>query len=110
MNLRVGDTEAGAALLFSNHPHNNTFRYFIQTLVGATQFVIIADGDKEGTIKNERTLQAMEDFQRFKETEGGAGRTLTFTSMIKRIFRRFHEEYPKWEMVPEGPKHLSEIG
>ncbi|MGW8320417.1 MAG: efflux RND transporter permease subunit [Thermodesulfobacteriota bacterium] len=110
VNLKVGDTEAGAALLFPDHPYNEAFRYFNQTFVGATQFVIIAEGQKEGAIKNARTLQAMEDFQRFMETEGGAGGTLTFTNMIKRIFRMFHEGHPKWEMLPEDPKHLSQIG
>ena len=110
VNLKVGDTEAGAALLFPDHPYNEAFRYFNQTFVGATQLVIIAEGQKEGAIKNARTLQAMEDFQRFMETEGGAGGTLTFTNMIKRIFRMFHEGHPKWEMLPEDPKHLSQIG
>jgi predicted RND superfamily exporter protein len=110
VNLKVGDTEAGAALLFPDHPYNEAFRYFNQTFVGATQLVIIAEGQKEGAIKNARTLQAMEDFQRYMETEGGAGGTLTFTNMIKRIFRMFHEGHPKWEMLPEDPKHLSQIG
>jgi hypothetical protein len=110
VNLKVGDTEAGAALLFPDHPYNQAFRYFNRTFVGATQFVIIAEGKEEGAIKNARTLQAMEDFQRFMETEGGAGGTLTFTNMIKRIFRMFHEGHPKWEMLPEDPKHLSQIG
>jgi hypothetical protein len=110
VKLKVGDTEAGAALLFPDHPYNRAFRYFNRTFVGATQFVIIAEGKEEGAIKNARTLQAMEDFQRFMETEGGAGGTLTFTNMIKRIFRMFHEGHPKWEMLPEDPKHLSQIG
>ncbi len=110
VNLKVGDTEAGAALLFPDHPYNEAFRYFNRTFVGATQLVIIAEGQKEGAIKNVRTLQAMEDFQRFMETEGGAGGTLTFTNMIKRIFRMFHEGNPKWEMLPDDPKHLSQIG
>ncbi len=110
VNLKVGDTEAGAALLFPDHPYNEAFRYFNGTFVGATQLVIITEGKQEGAIKSARTLQAMEDFQRFMETEGGAGGTLTFTNMIKRIFRMFHEGHPKWEMLPEDPRHLSQIG
>jgi hypothetical protein len=110
VNLKVGDTEAGAALLFPDHPYNEAFRYFNRTFVGATQLVIIAEGQEEGAIKSAQTLQAMEDFQRFMETEGGAGGTLTFTNMIKRIFRMFHEGHPKWEMLPEDPNHLSQIG
>jgi hypothetical protein len=91
--LKVGDTEAGAALLFPNHPYNEAFRYFNRTFVGATQLVIIAEGKEKGAIKDYESLQAMEDFQRYMETEGGAGGTLTFTNMIKRIYRMFHEAW-----------------
>jgi len=109
-NLKVGDTEAGAALLFPNHPYNTSFRYFNRTFVGATQLVIIAEGKEKGAIKDYESLQVMEDFQRYMETEGGAGGTLTFTNMIKRIYRMFHEGHPKWEMIPESVEHLGQIG
>jgi predicted RND superfamily exporter protein len=110
LQLKVGDTEAGAALLFPDHPYNVAFRYFNRTFVGATQLVIIAEGKEKGAIKNYQSLQAMEDFQRYMETEGGAGGTLTFTNMIKRIYRMFHEGNPKWEMIPETVEHLGQIG
>jgi predicted RND superfamily exporter protein len=110
INLKVGDTEAGAALLFPDHPYNVAFRYFNRTFVGATQLVIIAEGKEKAAIKNYESLQAMEDFQRYMETDGGAGGTLTFTNMIKRIYRMFHEGHPKWEMIPESVEHLGQIG
>ena len=108
--IKVGDTEAGAALLFPEHPYNQAFKFFNRKFVGATQLVIIAEGKEEGAIKDTKSLMAMEDFQRYMETEGGAGGTLTFTNMIKRIFRMFHEGNPKWEMIPDDPKHLGQIG
>jgi hypothetical protein len=52
----------------------------------------------------------MEDFQIHMETQGGAGGTLTFNNMIKRVFRMFHEGNPKWEMLPIKPKFLGQIG
>ena len=108
--LKVGDTEAGAALLFPHHPYNEAYRFFNQSFVGASQLVIIAEGKEEGAIKDPASLAAMEDFQRFMETEGGAGGSLTFTNLIKRIFRMYHEGNPKWEMLPEDPRHLGQIG
>jgi hypothetical protein len=110
LTLKVGDTEAGAALLFRDHPYNEAFRYFNRTFVGATQLVIITEGKEKEAIKNYESLQAIEDFQRYMETEGGAGGTLTFTNMIKRIYRMFHEGHPKWEMIPESVEHLGQIG
>ncbi len=108
--LKVGDTEPGAALLFPNHPYNEAYRFFNRSFVGANQLVIIAEGKEPGAIKDARSLGVMEDFQRFMETEGGAGGSLTFTNLIKRIFRMYHEGNPKWEMIPDDPKHLGQIG
>ena len=108
--LKVGDTEAGAAVLFPNHPYNVAFNYFNSNFVGATQMVIIVEGKEKGAIKSYETLRAMEDFQRYMERDGGAGGTLTFTNMLKRIYRMFHEGHPKWEMLPKNPRYLGQIG
>ncbi|MEW6444008.1 MAG: MMPL family transporter [bacterium] len=108
--LKVGDTEAGASILFAHHPYNEAFRFFNNNFVGATQLVILVEGKEEAAIKHYETLKAMEDFQIYMETRGGAGGTLTFNNMIKRVFRMFHEGNPKWEMLPTNPKHLGQVG
>ena len=110
LKLKVGDTQAGAALLFPDHPYNKAFRFFNKNFVGGNQLVIIAEGKEEGAIKNSETLLTIEDLQRYMENEGGAGGTLTFTNLVKRIFRMFHEGNPKWEIIPDNPKHLGQIG
>ncbi|MBI5577375.1 MAG: MMPL family transporter [Deltaproteobacteria bacterium] len=109
-NLRIGDTEAGSAILFPSHPYNDSFRFFNKNFVGATQLIILAEGKEQGAIKNYGTLKSMEDFQYFMATEGGAGGTLTFNNMIKRVYRMFHEGNPKWEMIPKNDKDLAQIG
>lgn len=108
--LKVGNTEAGAAILFPDHPYNKSFKFFNQNFVGATQMIIIAEGKNKEAIKTYETLRAMEDFQRYMETEGGSAGTLTFSNMVKRINRMFHEGHPKWEKVPKDKKALAEIG
>lgn len=110
MNLRIGDTEAGSAILFPEHSYNESFRFFNQNFVGATQLIILAEGTVEGAIKDYGTLKSMEEFQNYMETEGGAGGTLTFNNMIKRVYRMFHEGNPKWEMIPKSDRDLAQIG
>ena len=109
LNLKVGDTDAGSALLFADHPYNVSSKFFNRNFVGANQLVIIAEGKEKGALKNSDTLAIIEDFQRYMENEGGAGGTLTFTNMVKRIFRMFHEGNPVWEIIPENPRHLGQI-
>ncbi len=110
LRLRVGNTEAGAALLYADHPYNEASRFFNRNFVGTNQLVVIAEGKEDGAIKSAETLAFIEDFQRYMESEGGAGGTLTMTNMIKRINRMFHEGSPKWEMIPAKKKYLGEIG
>ncbi len=110
VRLKVGDTQAGAALLFPDHPYNEAFRFINSKFVGGNQMVIIAEGKKEGALKTREALEQIEDFQRYMETDGGAGGSLTFTNMVKRIYRMFHEGHPKWEVIPDNPKHLGQIG
>ena len=109
-NLKIGDTEAGSAILFPDHPYNESFRFFNKNFVGATQLIILAEGKEKGAIKNYGTLKSIEGFQNFMESEGGAGGTLTFNNMIKRVYRMFHEGNPKWEMIPKNDKDLAQIG
>ena len=108
--LKVGDTEAGAAILFPEHPYNKAFRFFNEHFVGATQMIIIAEGKQKGAIKNYETLKKMEDFQYFMEEQGGAGASITFTNMIKTIYKMFHEGNPKWKILPRKPRDLGQIG
>lgn len=108
--LKVGNTEAGAAILFPDHPYNKAFRFFNSHFVGATQLVILVEGKEKGAIKNYKVLKTMEDFQLYMERKGGAGGTLTFNNMIKRVYRMYHEGNPKWEMLPTNPRYLSQVG
>jgi len=110
VRLKVGDTEIGAALLFSDHPYNQAYRFFNSKFVGANQLVIIAEGREQGAIRDPESLRAIEDFQQYMEVEGGAGGSLTITRLIKRVYRMFHEGHPKWHMLPEDPRHLTQIG
>ncbi|MGB9499200.1 MAG: efflux RND transporter permease subunit [Dissulfuribacterales bacterium] len=110
LKLEVGNTEAGASMLFPDHPYNMAFKFFNENFVGATKLTIIAEGKEKGAIKNYESLKLIEEFQDYMELEGGASGTMTFTSLIKGINRMFHEANPKWSMIPKEKKFLAEIG
>jgi hypothetical protein len=108
--LKVGDTEAGAAILFPDHPYNQAFRFFNDHFVGATQMVIVAEGKEPGAVKNYETLKLLEEFQYYMEEHGGAGGSITFNNMIKTIYKMFHEGHPKWQILPRKPRDLGQVG
>lgn len=107
--LKVGDTEAGAALLFPDHPYNVAYQRYNDKFVGVNQLVIIVEGTEPDAIKRADTLAAMEEFQRYMEVETPSGGSLTITDMVKTIYRMYHEGHPKWSIIPEDPRHLGQI-
>ncbi len=109
-HLKTGDTEPGNALLYHDHPYNVAFRKLNEKFVGvASQMVIIAEGKIEGAVKNARTLNQLDLFQRYMEQGEGAEGSLTATTLLKKIFRTFREGDPKWEMLPTRDDYVGQF-
>src|SRR5213596_125642 len=140
--LKVGDTTPGAALLFPKHPYNIAFRKVNEKFLGASQLVIIAEGNayctvkgepcegpdcqrcfpeqegqcgaekcvqREGAIKNAATLSELDLFARYMAERPEVGGTVTATTLLKKIFRTFHEADPKWEILPTRDDHVGQL-
>ena len=107
--LRTGDTSPGMALLYPNHPYNVANATANHYFVGNSPLVIIAEGKKPGAIKDAATLNQLDLFQRYMEQGEGAGGSMTATTMLKTIFRVFHEGDPKWEMLPTRNDHVGQL-
>jgi len=71
--------------------------------------VIIAEGKKPEAIKDAKVLEQIDLFQRHMEQGPGAGGSLTATTLLKKIFRTFHEGDPKWEMLPTRDDHIGQL-
>jgi predicted RND superfamily exporter protein len=107
--LKVGDTTPGAALLYQDHPHNVAFNKVNEKFVGASQLVIIAEGKEPEAIKRASTLQHLDLFGRYMEQGEGTGGSLTATTLLKKVFRTFHEGDPKWEILPTRDDHVGQL-
>src|SRR5436189_80431 len=140
--LKVGDTTPGAALLYPKHPYNVAFGKVNEKFLGASQLVIIAEGNayctvkgepcegpdcprcfpeqegqcgaekcvqREGAIKNAATLSELDLFARYMAERPEVGGTVTVTTLLKKIFRTFHEADPKWEILPTRDDHVGQL-
>ncbi len=106
--LKVGNTTPGEALLYPDHPYNVAFRKVNDSFVGASQLVVIAEGKKQGALKDPHVLEELELFARHMEKQG-AGGSITAASLLKKIFRTFHEGDPKWNMLPDREDHVGQL-
>ncbi len=107
--LKTGDTSPGMALLYPDHPYNVATAKANEYFAGNTQLVIIVEGKKVGAIKDAETLNDLDQFQRHMELGVNAGGSTTATTMLKTVFRAFHEGDPKWEMLPTEDRHVSQL-
>jgi len=140
--LKVGDTTPGAALLYPDHPYNVAFGKVNEKFLGASQLVIIAEGNayctrggklcegsgctlcrpedegvcgqekcvqREGAIKDADTLNELDLFARYMAERSEVGGTVTATTLLKKVFRTFHEADPKWEILPTRNDHVSQL-
>ncbi|HVN83930.1 MAG TPA: MMPL family transporter [Candidatus Binatia bacterium] len=108
--LKTGDTEPGNALLYKDHPYNVAFSKVNEKFAGvASQLVIIAEGKRQEAIKDAHTLNQLDLFQRYMEQGEGANGSITATTLLKKIFRTFHEGDPKWEMLPTRNDHVGQL-
>jgi len=106
--LKVGNTTPGEALLYPDHPYNVAFRKVNEKFVGASQLVIIAEGKKREALKSAHALEQLERFARHMEKQG-AGGSITAATLLKKIFRAFHEGDPKWNMLPDRDDHVGQL-
>jgi predicted RND superfamily exporter protein len=108
-HLKTGDTSPGMALLYADHPYNVANNKANGYFVGNTPLVIVAEGKRPGAIRDANTLNQIDLFQRHMEQGDQAGGAMSATTMLKTIFRVFHEGDPKWEMLPTRDDHVGQL-
>src|SRR5262249_38665764 len=64
---------------------------------------------REGAVKSVQTLNDLDLFARYMAERPEVGGTVTATTLLKKIFRTFHEADPKWEMLPTRDDHVSQL-
>ena len=64
---------------------------------------------REGAIENAATLNELDLFARYMAERPEVGGTVTATTLLKKIFRTFHEADPKWEILPTRDDHVGQL-
>jgi predicted RND superfamily exporter protein len=64
---------------------------------------------REGTLKDAEVLNGLDLFARYMAERDEVGGTVTVGSILKKIFRTFHEAEPKWEILPTRNDHVAQL-
>ncbi len=108
--LKVGDSSAGGAILYPDHPYNIAQDKMNNDFVGASRLVVVLQGREEHAIKFRESLITMEKLELFMEHNlEHVGATLSFGDLVRKVYRMYHEGFPKWDMIPQTGRDLGQI-
>jgi predicted RND superfamily exporter protein len=60
-------------------------------------------------LKDADTLDGLDLFARYMAERDEVGGTVTAASLLKKVFRTFHEGDPKWEILPTENDHVAQL-
>ena len=77
-------------------------------LGGTNTIYLLIEGANDDAIKNPKTLQAMDDLQRFLEQQPNVGKTVSMADFIKRMNQAMHNDNMAWFKIPESQDLISQ--
>jgi predicted RND superfamily exporter protein/outer membrane lipoprotein-sorting protein len=77
-------------------------------LGGTNTLYLLVEGASDDAIKNPKTLQAMEELQRFLENQPNVGKTVSLADFIKRMNQAMHGDDPAYYKIPDSQALISQ--
>jgi len=109
-HLKIGDSSAGGAILYPDHPFNEGSRILNRDFVGESRLIIIVEGKEKAAIKTQSVLQVMEKLGTFMtEKIDTVGGTLSMTDTVRGINMMYHDGCPKWGTIPSKKRMIGQM-
>ena len=99
--LQAGREMIGTTLFYPSHSYNRAFTLVNKSFIGINQLIVIAHTTGKAAFRDPKALQALEAFQHYMAEDEHFGGAIAITGLAKSITRMFHEDIPKWEIVPD---------
>jgi hypothetical protein len=101
IQLQAGREMLGTTLFYASHPFNRAFSLVNNNFIGMNQFIVIAQAPSEAAFRDPKALEALEAFQHHMAEDAQFGGSMAITGLAKSLTRMFHEDVPKWEIIPD---------
>ncbi len=92
----------------SDLPFQQEDRILNERLGGTNTLYFLVEGMDDDAIKDPKNLQAMDDVQRFLETQPYVGKTISITDFIKRMNQSMNSDNPSYFKIPESRDLVSQ--
>lgn len=109
IRLQAGQEMLGANLFYETHPFRRAFTLINHKFIGVNQLIVIAQAPSEAAFRDPKALESLEAFQHYMAEDAQFGGALAITSLTKSITRMFHEDVPKWEIIPDDINSAGQV-
>jgi predicted RND superfamily exporter protein len=100
--LTIGDPHAASPLLRLDSPYNQSHTQIQGKFGGVEPLIIVSEGYDKNAMKDPKTLQTMERFQRYLERDPSIGYSFSLSDILRAVNSVFHELEPKWGVIPNN--------
>ncbi|MBR0565354.1 MMPL family transporter [Azoarcus sp. L1K30] len=96
-NLKIGDANPGSPILWPESTYNQDSAAINARFQGVDRmFIVIGEDGKEGLVKSNEVLQAMNRFQRFIETQPEVGGSVSIADVLPVVNSTLREGNPRY--------------
>lgn len=101
-HLIIGETRPGTSILWPDDAYNIDVAEMDKHFPGMLNpMAIYFEGKEFEALKEPESMYHLSSFQKHMETSPYVTKTHSIIDLIKRISMVFHEDHPKWEVLPE---------
>ena len=101
-HLTIGETRPGTSILWPDDQYNTDVAEMDKHFPGMLNpLVIYFEGNEFESLKEPESLYALASFQKYMETSPYVTKTHSIIDLVRRVSMIFHEDHPKWEVLPE---------
>lgn len=109
MQLEAGREMMGTTLFYASHPYTQAFARVNENFIGVNQLIVIAQATQDSSFRDPSALLALESFQHHMAEDEHLGGSFAITNLVKSVTRMFHEDIPKWEVVPDDLNSAGQV-
>ena len=92
-----------------NHWLSRSTNFVEENLSGVINIEVVFDGSKRDALKDVETLKSLKAFQTWVEAQPHVDRAVSMMDMIEEMNWAFHEEDPKYRVLPSNNKLLTQL-
>ena len=109
LQLQAGRSMLGSRLFPTAHPYSRAFDLLNRDFIGVNQLIVVAHTPGEAGFRDLGALQVLEAFRLHMAADRQFGGAVAVPGFVKSITRMFHENIPKWAMLPDDISSTGQI-